>query len=90
LPPSHTFSKDKNSIFNFNYQQVKTLDMILVAVVGGLEVFLMICIWTLIISIVVFVISAIRNLIKGQKEIIANQKLEIELLQKVLGQKNNQ
>jgi len=64
--------------------------MLLGAVVGGLEVFLVICLWTFIISIVVYVISTIRNLIKGQKEIIANQKLEIELLQKVLGQKNNQ
>jgi hypothetical protein len=64
--------------------------MLLGAVLGGLEVFLIICLWTLIIAIVAYAIATIRNLIKGQKEIIANQKLEIELLQKVLGQKNNQ
>jgi len=64
--------------------------MLLAAVLGGLEVFLIICLWTFIIAIVVYAIATIRNLIKGQKEIIANQKLEIELLQKVLGQKNNQ
>ena len=58
--------------------------MIITAVIGGLEFFLIVCIWTAIIALVVYLVQSLRNLGKSHRDILANQKLEIELLHKLI------
>jgi hypothetical protein len=58
--------------------------MVITAIIGGIEIFLIVCIWTAIIALVIFLVQSLRNLGRSHRDIIANQQLEIELLQKLM------